>query len=48
MLNKAGRCSSAGGGGTGGDSREEDAEDVNKEPLASDKENAAAFVPLVS
>lgn len=42
MLNKAGRCSSV------GDSREEDAEDVNKERLASDKEDVAAFVSLMS
>lgn len=36
------------GGGGGGDSGEEDAEDVNEERLASDKEDAAAFVPLMS
>ena len=32
----------------GGDSREEEAEDVNKERLASDKEDVVAFVSLLS
>lgn len=35
-------------GGSGVTVREEDAEDVNKERLASDKEDVAAIVPLLS
>lgn len=46
MLNKAGRCSSAGGCGLTVGRKE--GEDVNKERLASDKEDVAAFVSLLS
>lgn len=35
-------------GGRRSDSREEEAEDVNKERLASDKEDVGAFVSLLS
>lgn len=44
MLNKAGRLELSGGS----DRSEEDAGDVNKERLAFDKEDVAAFVPLIS
>lgn len=46
MLNKAGRCSSA--GEAEWQYREGEAEDVNKERLASDKDDVAAFVSLMS
>ncbi len=46
MLNKAGRCGSVGEAER--QCREEEAEDVNKERLASDKEDVAAFVSLSS
>lgn len=46
MLNKAGRCSSV--GEAEWQYREEEAEDINKECLASDEDDAAAFVSLLS